>query len=232
MSISITTIKARLDREDIDNRNVATSGTIASTGPAVTGTMTMFDTEAAVGDWLVILDANGDFLRDANDNWEARRITAIASATGATLESGFTVDASGDDYAILKFIQIPGVVDSTGPNNAGANIDNTTQDDGKYTSRTVGLIDTGQIDFNILFRPSLAGHSGLYDEVDGQRSGFLIKWFAESKTLPPPDSSVNGRWLAKGTFSQFGGSSPANDNEQVACSFLIEGKATLFAAGA
>lgn len=229
MSLSVTTVSAKLQREDIDNRNVATSGTIASTGAAVTGTGTMFTSEAEVNDWIAVLDANGDVLLDADNKPEMRLIEAIASDTALTMGSAFTDDAgAGTDYGIFKFLTVPGVVDTTGPELTADQIDNTTQDDGTFRSQVPGLIAPGAFSFNILVRPELAAHQGLLDEVVAQRNGWLIKWFSDGKATAVPPNVANSRWLMNGAFGQFSGSSPASSNEAVACNFIISGRPLLF----
>ena len=59
------------------------TGTVSSSGTALTGSGTAFLTELAVGSYII---ADG----------ETRQITAVASDTGATVSSAFTVNLSGD----------------------------------------------------------------------------------------------------------------------------------------
>lgn len=69
---------------------VTGSGTFTSSGTAVTGSGSSFDTEVAVGDLLY-----------SSSNKEYERVTAVGSATGLTLLNGFATDvASGENVVI------------------------------------------------------------------------------------------------------------------------------------
>lgn len=69
--------------------NLAGGGTAASTGTAVTGTSTAFETDLVVG----------DLIYDAANPTEVREVTAIASDTSLTVDSAFTTDLSGSTVA-------------------------------------------------------------------------------------------------------------------------------------
>tara|TARA_R110002020_G_scaffold213427_1_gene420220 strand:+ start:20647 stop:21099 length:453 start_codon:yes stop_codon:yes gene_type:complete len=65
-----------------DTGGSALTGTLASTGTAVTGTTTAFDTELEVGQFI---EAGG----------ELREVTDIADATNLTVNAAFSPDLSG-----------------------------------------------------------------------------------------------------------------------------------------
>jgi hypothetical protein len=67
-------------------QTVTKTGTFNTTGTAVTGTSSLFQTEFKVGDVLY-----------SSSNAEYRMITDITNDTTATLESAFSIDVSGDN---------------------------------------------------------------------------------------------------------------------------------------
>lgn len=80
--------------------DAALTGTVSSTGTALTGTGTAFDTELKVGD--VIYDGSGEF----------RKVDSITDATNATVSAAFTVDLSGASVsvkvgAVVKTVAAP-----------------------------------------------------------------------------------------------------------------------------
>lgn len=108
--------------------DAAGSGTISSTGTAVTGSGSAFTTEAAVGDYLVF-------------GAQRRKITVITSDTALTIESAFSPEPSGDTYSIANrsdakfyFDQSTGLWKVTD----GATGDLTTSQVARKASFTVG----------------------------------------------------------------------------------------------
>lgn len=81
----------------VDNDQLDGSGTISTSGTAVTGVGTKFLTEAAVLGYVLYTDADGNITR--------RQITAIADNTHLTLASGFSPDLGATTtYQITKHI--------------------------------------------------------------------------------------------------------------------------------
>ena len=71
---------------------VASTGTISSSGTAITGVGTSFTTEYAVG----------DFIREDGNN-QVARVTVITDNTNMTVDSTFSPAASGDTFANVSF---------------------------------------------------------------------------------------------------------------------------------
>lgn len=74
--------------------DTALTGTANSTGTAVVGTGTAFDTELNVGD--VIYDGSGEY----------RSVASITDATNLVLNAGFTVDLSGSSLSKKEGAQV------------------------------------------------------------------------------------------------------------------------------
>lgn len=69
--------------------NAAGTGTLASTGTAVTGTTTAFLTEVQIGD-------------EITSDSETHRVVAVASDTSLTVDEAWGSDLSGDSFTISK----------------------------------------------------------------------------------------------------------------------------------
>ena len=72
---------------------VASTGTISSSGTAITGVGTSFTTEYAVG----------DFIREDGNN-QVARVTVITDNTNMTVDATFSPAASGDTFANVSFV--------------------------------------------------------------------------------------------------------------------------------
>lgn len=91
------------------------AGTLSSTGTALTGSGTSWLTDLQVGDVVQ--------LTSGADSGEARRITAVGSNTGATLESAFSNNQAGAMYrrggdAPNTWYAVHAIADSVGNNGA------------------------------------------------------------------------------------------------------------------
>lgn len=99
----------------VDISSKAGTGTVAASGTAVTGTGTLFTTEASVGDRITIAG-------------QTRSITVIGSATGLTVDTAFSPAVSaGAYYTINRAIAGTGTISSTGAAVAGVGTAFTTQ---------------------------------------------------------------------------------------------------------
>lgn len=220
MSISVTTRRQKLEREDTATSGAGT-GTISATGAAVTGSGSMFLSEVDVNDMILVTVDGED---------ELRLVIAVASDTGLTLNAGFSADPSGASYTIKKFITVPLIRSITGPTQTANQIDNTTADDEVYQSNTPGLISAPNMSADMLFRPRLSGHQALNTLLTSGVQIYWRKWLADSDdpgTTPPPDGA-NSFWLVFGAVGEFSPSSPLNDNEQMAFQVFGAGEPQLF----
>lgn len=113
---------------DMTKVGVDGTGTISTTGTALTGVSTLLLTEAEVGD-LIAIDG------------QARRIEAIGGNTAATLSSGFSSNLSGASFRIIKRFMLMGILELGGGYDGVEDIN-----DSHFTS----LLDSGSSLFRLL----------------------------------------------------------------------------------
>lgn len=178
----------------------ALTGTVSSSGTALTGTGTAFDTELI----------RGDVIQHPDDSSETRVITAIASATGATINEAFSTDLSGDTVLVRTMAEVPNVTGLDGLERVVDEIEASTWSDGLDKVFLPGRADQGEATGEIVYDPGLASHLAL--ETD-QTAGTVRSWrlwvYTTGRSADPPDNS-NHRLIFNAFIKSLGNSFPGD----------------------
>lgn len=197
--------------------NLASGGTVASSGATLTGTSTSFQDDLDLGD--VIHEAGTtDFLI----------VTGLASQTSATVHQAPSTAMSGATVNKYPFTQVQAAFDATGPSPEAESIDVTTWDTSGFTEKIAGLIDAGTFDVTMYFQPrAVAAHRNLLaDFYAGTRRAWRIWMYDSASATVPPDTS-NSRFTFVGDIGGMPVSISQGSAVEASLSILITGEAVL-----
>lgn len=189
----------------------AGTGTISSTGTAVTGSGTDFTNELEIGD---IIKAGG----------HSRVVTAIASGTSLTVAEAWPNNISGQSFTIVTFTNITGATDLTGPAQQASQIDVSEFSTTGYRSQISGLRDPGALDFTLWYQPKDAVHAELLSDFDaGTVLGWRV-WIPDAADGAAPPDTANSRLVTFGSVNQLSKSASTDGAWQASTSILLSGK--------
>lgn len=189
------------------------TGTISTTGTAVTGSTTAFDTQLIVGD---VIEVSG----------ERRIVTAISSATAMTIHKAFTPDLSAQAFNFVTFTEMIGAADWNGPTQSASEVDVSSFSDQGFASTIPGLRTPGNISFTLWFEPRNTVHQGLQSNFD---DGDVIAWrvwvpdAVDVGTNPPP-ATQNSRITCIGGLTELSFSASTNGAWQASVTAGLSGK--------
>lgn len=180
------------------NDATAGAGTLATTGTAVTGSGTAFDTEMPdleTKPTLIIAQL-------PNGTTEARLVTAVGTATACTIDKAFTQDLpASTTFTFVECVQVPFVIDVTGPDASRNEVDTSHLNTGSFDTFTPGSINPGNVSFPIHFVPENAEHQRLIARF---ASGVILPYVAFFKSASTPvaiPGLTNGRVYWRGYIS-------------------------------
>jgi hypothetical protein len=206
---AVASAKTRLEKE---TAQTAGTGTIESSGTAVTGTGTQFDPETPVGSVII---ANG----------EARVVTARASDTGLTVNAAFTTDLPAlTTFTVVTFGLITGASDLSGPEQQAAEVDVSSFSTEGFREFITGLRDPGNLSFTIWFQPKSSVHAALQTDFDaGTRRVWRVFVPDAADGAAPPDLA-NSFFMVVGYVSQISFSAGTDSAWQAQASVRLTGK--------
>ncbi len=214
-------IPARGSLLQIEDAIIDGAGTAAATGTAVTGTATAFDTEAAVGDLLVIPIAGVT---------EARIITVITSAISATINSAFSSDPADGAFELASMSSILFVESITGPDFQADVIEVTNLLD-VFKGKVAGNVDPGEQSATIWWQAQNANHQALFVNLKGSFTRYLLAWDPDASSgilaKPPPDIE-NSVFLSRGIVTGLSKSANAGEAVQANLTITLTGESFLY----
>lgn len=181
------------------NDDTAGAGTLATTGTAVTGSGTAFDTEMAdIATKPTLIIAQ---LPDGTT--EARLVTAVSTATACTIDKAFTQDLpSSTAFTFVECVQVPFVIDINGPDASRNEVDTSHLSTGSFDTFTPGSINPGNVSFPVHFVPENVEHQRIIARF---ASGIILPYVSFFKSASTPvaiPGLTNGRVYWRGYISQ------------------------------
>ena len=178
----------------IETACIVLTGTATSSGTAVTGTGTAFDTELSVGDIFYDFDGSG------GGSGEGRIVSAIASAVALTLATAFTVDLGATDT--VSGVAMSTLLFVSEMSMAGKTVDviDITNLTDTFKSFAAGNVDPGQDSFTYWFSPKNANHKIVYDAVEAGANRWIIFWIPDAESLSDdaPPELENSHLIGRG----------------------------------
>lgn len=188
--------------------NLASGGTVTSSGTTLTGTSTAFETDLLPGD--VIHEAGtADFLI----------VDSIASDTSLVVHQAPTNAMSGATVNKFPFTQVPAAFDASGPSPEAEEYDVTTWDTLGFREKIQGLIDAGRFECTLRFQPKQAAQKALIDDFYNQVRHAYRMWYFDSVAGTAPPHKSNSRWSFVGDILNF--STSASEGSAVEANFAV-----------
>ncbi len=212
-----------------DASNVqAGDGTLSTTGTAVTGSTTTFQTlmpnfATTQPTFMIASLADGSV--------EARLVTAIATETACTLGTAFSDDlAALTTWEFTEGDKIPFVINATGGGGTRASVDSSHLGTGTYDTSIPGSIAPNPVSFPIHFVGANTQHQTLATRAD---SGLVLPYIIfrkDATTAIAVPSLNNGRIYFRGYIAEHPYSQERNETNKINYTLNLIGRTT-FEAG-